>query len=771
MSYPVPEHEETRLKALGRLNILGTDSEEKFDQVADTAREFLGTKYSALNFISDDLQWSKASCRIDVGEVPREDSFCAHVVGEDQMLVVEDTESDQRFANNPQVTGFPHIRSYAGAPLTVQGQNVGTLCVFDDQPRSFTEKDRGLLRELATLVTELLKARLQTYQVQYLSSALEQVDEPVSVIEGDPDTPSQMEITWVNQAYVASVGADREALVGTIPWIFEELETGSEMRTEVRSALQDERSLRGETSGRPEEEAPYYVAWLLAPVRDEEGQVTHWILVQRDITDRRVREEQLEYRATHDPLTGLLNRSAIEEQVQRAIHTEGEAGALLYLDLDKFKQVNDTYGHSAGDQLLKQVAGVLREALRKRDAVGRVGGDEFVAWFSPPIDGETAERITERIIGAFDEPFDIHGEHLLVDFGIGLVQDISPYNTAEAALEDADIAMYEAKQSPDRTYVAHDPVRTDPTGAAGAEGNGTEGAEDGVAGSGVGRSGVGGSGVAGAREPRNGTPSSQRRLSPLIQEATEEGGFETFLHPIVRLSDGTLAGFEVLARWRRHNGELAPPGDFLEVAEETGLIVPIGRQVLEGGCQALQKLRDGAASDLSVTLSGNFSRREFFQKETYEFIDRMLDTYGIPSGNFTMEITERLTEDESEGDSMPVEELKSLGVNVEIDDFGTGYSSLHSLMEFPADGLKIDKGLTAEIATGERGHNIARSVIEMGRSLDLYVTAEGIETPEQLSVLRELGCHYGQGFLFSEPVPVEEAESLANTFPRDLLSL
>lgn len=784
MSYPVPEHEETRLKALGRLNILGTDSEEKFDQVADTAREFLGTKYSALNFISDDLQWSKASCGIDVGEVPREDSFCAHVVGEDQMLVVEDTESDQRFANNPQVTGFPHIRSYAGAPLTVEGHAVGTLCVFDDRPRSFTEKDRGLLRELATLVTELLKARLQTYQVQYLNSALEQVDEPVSIIEGDPSGPEEMEITWVNQAYVASVGADREALVGTVPWVFEELETGSEMRTEVRSALQDERSLRGETSGKPEGEAPYYVAWLLAPVRDEEGQVTHWISVQRDITDRRVREEQLEYRATHDPLTGLLNRSAIEERVQRAIHTEGKAGALLYLDLDKFKQVNDTYGHSAGDQLLKQVAGVLREALRQRDAVGRIGGDEFVAWFSPPISAETAERITERIIGAFDEPFDIQGEQLAVDFSIGLVQDISPYNTAEAALEDADIAMYEAKQSPDRTYVAHDPARADPAEAAGAEGDGAGGA--------------------GAREPRNGTPSSQRRLNPLIQEATEEGGFETFLHPIVRLSDGTLAGFEVLARWRRHNGELAPPGDFLEVAEETGLIVPIGRQVLEGACQALQKLRNEMAAGLSLTLSGNFSRQEFFQEETYEFIGRLLETYEIPPESFTMEITERTCEGESEGDSMPARELKALGLSVEIDDFGTGYSSLRSLMKFPADGLKIDKSLTSEIteitaapetaeaseaagasgtaelsetaepsgtAAEGQGRQIARSVIEMARSLGLYVTAEGIETSEQLSVLRELGCDYGQGFLFSEPVPAEEAESLADTFPRDLSSL
>lgn len=727
MSYPVPENEVGRLEMLSRLNILDTKPEEQFDQVADTAREFLGAKYSAVNLISEDLQWSKAACGIEVETVPREHSFCAHAVGEDEVLVVEDAESDERFADNPLVTTSPHVRFYAGAPLTVQGHNVGTLCVFDDQPRSFTEKDRRLLKELAMLATELLKARLQTYQVQYLNSALEQVDEPVSVIEGDPDTPSQMEITWVNQAYVTSVGSDRDSLIGSVPWVFEELGEGSEMRAEVRDALRDERSLRGETSGKQERGAPYFVAWLLAPVRDNEGRVTHWVSVQRDITDQRMREEQLEYEATHDLLTELLNRSAIEARIQGAIDTKGEAGALLYLDLDKFKQVNDTLGHSAGDQLLKKIARVLDGAVRKQDAVGRIGGDEFVVWFSPPINEETAEQVTKRIIRAFEEPFQIQGEQLTADFSIGLVQDITVYDTAEAALEDADIAMYEAKQSPDRTFVIHNPARS-------------------------------------------GAPLSQQRLNPLIQEATEDGGFETFLHPIVQLTDGSLAGFEVLARWRRHNGELAPPHDFLEVAEESGLIVPIGRQVLEGACQALQKLRNGTVLDLSVTLSGNFSRREFFQKETYEFIEHMLATYDLPPENFTMEITERITEEGEQNGLMPVKELKSLGVSVEIDDFGTGYSSLRSLLEFPADGLKIDKGLTSEITGDGRGYHIARSVVEMARSLDLYVTAEGIETEAQLSVLRELDCQFGQGYLFSEPVPVEEAETLVGTFPRDVSS-
>jgi diguanylate cyclase (GGDEF)-like protein/PAS domain S-box-containing protein len=295
--------------------------------------------------------------------------------------------------------------------------------------------------------------------------ALNQVDELVSIIDGAPNDLSKATITWVNQAYAQSVGAKPEDLVGTVPWIFEELEAGSEMRTEVKDAFQTGRALRGETSRERKRGGPYFVAWHLSPVRDEEGQVTHWISVQRDVTDRKMREEELEHRATHDPLTGLLNRSAIGERVEGAIDTKGDAGALLYLDLDKFKQINDTHGHSAGDQLLKQVADVLTEALRQQDAVGRIGGDEFVVWGSSPVGRETAEQIAERIIGAFDEPFEIQGEQVAVDLSIGLVPDLSAYDTAEAALADADDAMYEAKQSLGRKFTTHDSVRPADTGS------------------------------------------------------------------------------------------------------------------------------------------------------------------------------------------------------------------------------------------------------------------------------------------------------------------
>ncbi len=725
MSYPVPKNEPERLKAIERLNILDTEPEEPFDHIAETAKRVFDVEYSAVSLIPAERQWFKARCGIDFGETERENAFCTHAIAAGEMLVVEDTTSDERFGDNPLVVGEPNIRFYAGVPLTVEGLDVGTLCIFDDAPRTFTESDREILARLARIATVLLEARLRTYQVSYLTAALEQVDEPVFILEGNPEAPSNAEIVWTNEEYTRLVGREPDELAGTTPWIFENLEEGSELESRVRRALQSGTPVRGETSGQNETGEAYFLAWLVAPVREENGQITHWASVLRDVTDQKVRESQLEYQANHDPLTGLLNRSAIEARIEAILESKESGGALLYLDLDRFKQVNDTLGHSAGDELLHKVAVVLSNLVREQDAVGRIGGDEFVVCCAAPIDEGTAEALAKRIREAFDQPFTVQGEQLGVGCSVGLVADISAYETAEAALGDADVAMYEAKQAPDRTVVTHN------------------------------------SSMSKDAEQR-------RRLDPLFRDTDEAEGFETFLHPIVALADGTLAGFEVLARWRREDGTLASPASFLDIAEETGSIVSIGRQVIEGGCRTLQRLRRDTAVDLSVTLSGNFSRREFFQTETYDFIEDLLDTYDLPAENFTMEITERLAEEGSDSRPESVQKLRSLGINMEIDDFGTGYSSLHTLLQFPADGLKLDKGLTSEITSGNPGYNVARSVVEMGHSLDMYVTAEGIETAEQLSALREMGCHYGQGYLFSPPVSAGDVGVLAERFPLDV---
>ncbi|MBB4090910.1 sensor domain-containing diguanylate cyclase [Salinibacter ruber] len=487
MSYPLPDDEGSRLDTLRRLHIYGTESEKEFDQVTDAAQTALGTQYSAVNLIYEDRQWSKATCGINLDEAPREDSFCARAMASGDTLVVEDLATDERFADNPFVTEPPNLRFYAGVPLTVEESDLGTLCVFDDEPRSFTQADRKLLEDLAGLASELLEARLQTYRVQYLNAALEQVDEPVSIIEGDPGDLDEMEVTWVNLAYAMSAPDGHGNPVGKAPWLFAKLEEVSELedvsdnapevgldadpkaksseRARIRSALQEKRPIRGETSRkrligsganveRPadaDEESsegePYVVSWLLAPIRNEDGQVTHWMTVHRDITGQKIREEKLEHRATRDSLTGLFNRPTIEDRLQGAIDSEDRTGALLYLDLDGFKQVNDTYGHGAGDQLLNRVARVLEGAVRKQDLVGRIGGDEFVIWLSPPTSREAAGQVGRRIVETCSEPVTIQGSELVVGASVGIEADLEAYETADAALKAADAAMYRSKKS------------------------------------------------------------------------------------------------------------------------------------------------------------------------------------------------------------------------------------------------------------------------------------------------------------------------------------
>ncbi|MFB6098998.1 MAG: GAF domain-containing protein, partial [Salinibacter sp.] len=285
MSYPVPANEPERLEALRRLNILDTDPEAPFDHITDVVQQLFDVRYATVTLLSSDRQWFKASCGLDVDETPREHSFCTYAILDDETLVVEDATADERFTANPLVTGAMNIRFYAGVPLSIDGVHVGALCVFDDAPRRFSDTDRILLEELAEVTANMLRARLQAYEVGYLTSALEQVDEPVCIIEGNPETPSDARLAWANEAYVAMSGTDKRELEHTTPWIFENLTSDPEVEDRVRRALKRGESVRGETAVRVEDREPHF-AWVLAPVRHDD-QITHWAAVLWDITEQR----------------------------------------------------------------------------------------------------------------------------------------------------------------------------------------------------------------------------------------------------------------------------------------------------------------------------------------------------------------------------------------------------------------------------------------------------------------------------------------------------
>ncbi len=437
--------------------------------------------------------------------------------------------------------------------------------------------------------------------------------------------------------------------------------------------------------------------------------------------DRQI--EQLRHEVFHDTLTGLPNRAALQEIVQRMIEgDESVLNALLYLDLDRFKLVNDSLGHSRGDQLLREVAGILQEAVREQDLVARIGGDEFAVCLPDVRSAEEVHQIANRIDQALNRPLELRERVVYTPASIGVVVGLSTYDTVEEVLRDADTAMYEAKGKVHQPFVMYEPSMTRRV---------------------------------------------EKRLSldTEVRQAVERKEFVPFFHPIVNLEDGSLKGVEVLARWMHPERGILSPSVFLSVTEVTGLIIPIGHQVLERACRVAGRLHDKHGDGFRFSLNANFSRVEFFRSETHSLLTRIFDNYDVRPSNFTMEISERTVEGITRKDESAIYDLKDLGVEIVLDDFGTGFSSLQSLRRLPVDGLKIDKELLEGTEHGDWDRDLVDLVITMGHTLEKSVTAEGIETTDQLDALRESGCTYGQGFLFATPVSAQELESLIDDAP------
>jgi diguanylate cyclase (GGDEF)-like protein/PAS domain S-box-containing protein len=724
MSYPTPSNEAERLDVLRRLHVLDTDPEPAFDRLTEIARRVFDVPYAAVSLVAEQRQWLKAACGWDRGSTARERSLCTHAVAAGEVLVVEDLNDDDRFADHPLTAPDASLRFYAGAPLTVKdGVHVGTLCVGDDRPRSLDASDRSLLSMLADAAADLLRARQENQTVHSLASALAQIEEAVLITEAEPLDPPGPRITWVNPACTEMTGYSADELIGNTPRMLQGPETDPDVLAEVRTSLEAEEPVRAETVNYRKNGTPYVVSWMLSPVYDDEGTLTHWASVQRDVTAQRLHEQHLEHAAAHDHLTGLLKRSGLDREIQSALDASTDsAGAVLFVDLDRFKQVNDSLGHSAGDDLLRAVATTMTAAVRDEDVVARIGGDEFAIWLPGQIGREAVLQVADRLVDALERPYAVQGHTVYVGASIGVVLTTTGYDQAEDILRDADTAMYRAKDAPNRSVKVHTPAMR-------------QAAEDTLV------------------------------LNTAVHQAVEDEQFEPYFHPIVRLDDGTLQGFEVLARWRRPDGDVVGPHAFLDAAETAGLMTDIGHQVIEGACRTLRELRDRPGAPVAVSLSGNFARAEFFRPETERFVADLLERYDIAPGDFTMEITERTVAAADAHHHETVQALRDLGVRIEVDDFGTGYSSLHSLLHFPLSGLKLGKELTSSLDEATGGRALLRSVVGAAEALDLSVTVEGIETPHHLSAVRDLGCTYGQGFLFARPVPAEALPNLLREAP------
>jgi diguanylate cyclase (GGDEF)-like protein/PAS domain S-box-containing protein len=451
-----------------------------------------------------------------------------------------------------------------------------------------------------------------------------------------------------------------------------------------------------------------------APMRSELGSVVGAVVVFRDITATREFDAKLQHMAEHDSLTDLPNRVLFNDRLSQAILAAKRYNkrlAILFLDLDRFKNINDTYGHSIGDRLLQSVAKRLSGCLRDSDTVSRLGGDEFVILFSEFSCPRDAGQTAEKIRSALNEPHDIDSHSLYVTASIGIVTYPEDGSDSETLLKNADLAMYMAKNSGRNSHQFFEPAMS-----------------------------------ASARR--------RQSLEDDLRRALKLGEFSLYYQPIVNLLTGQLSGAEALLRWQHPSRGLVPTKQLIAVAEDSGLIVPIGAWVIEEGCRRMQEwLRSGLHIG---RLSLNFSPVQLSSSDLVTIVGQALNASGLEPKRLELELTETALTRRSRSTVAALKALKLMGISLALDDFGTGFSSLSHLTHYPIDTVKIDKSFLQGLPGNQRNRSIVSAVLGMAKSLNMRVIAEGIETASQHEFLRKQDCFEGQGFLFSEALPSDQ---------------
>ena len=448
----------------------------------------------------------------------------------------------------------------------------------------------------------------------------------------------------------------------------------------------------------------------------------------RDITERKAFEDELHHHAFYDSLTGLANRRLLVERLDQALRRselDRKTHALIFVDVDRFKSINDSLGHVTGDGFLVAIATRLKGVVRSHDLLARFGGDEFVVLLEDVAGVDVAVAAARRICAAVEQPMVLpDGYELVASVSVGIALT-EPGKTADDVLRDADVAMYEAKAK--------------------------------------GRGGI----YKVFDQASMGTRSSERlQIEADLRKGLDRDELEVHYQPFYSLDDGRIVGAEALVRWRHPTNGLISPMKFIPMAEETGLILPLGRYVLDKACRQVRSIRDQLSVDLPISI--NLSPRQFQESGLLSHVAAALDATGLPSELLTFEITETMVMEDLSGAREVMKRLNRLGVRLAIDDFGTGHSSLAYLKQFPVHEVKVDRVFVQGVAENAVDSAIVRAVIDLANAMKISAVAEGVETKNQVAGLKRLGCVIGQGFYFSQPLRAAEFDQLlARHFARN----
>ncbi|WP_068957312.1 sensor domain-containing phosphodiesterase [Pararhizobium polonicum] len=704
--------EHGRLEALSTLWIAGTAPEPRFDTIVQLAAQLFETPMAFITLVEKDIQRFKATHGVDVPDIARSTSFCTHTIQSGDVFVVPDMQADPRFADNPLVTGTPFVRFYAGAPLvTADGFRIGALCIADTMPRhAFGERQQQTLKLLAAQVMEQMRLR----QEEIIRSTVMKFSDATGLALFSINAAGRIE--FVNRAALCLFGYEHGEMIGQpIDLIIPDRFRGAHHAGLARVLAGGTTKLIGKTvevmaRKRDQTEVPIEIS--LSLWNDERGVGMGAVI--RDISDRRDRDARLLRMANQDTLTGLSNRNRFESLLQEVL-SENRAATVALLDLDGFKDVNDSLGHAVGDALLQAVAVRLPSVLADDVTVARFGGDGFAVLFPEVATLDGALKAIGAVLSAFEMPFEVGGNVFQVTTTLGFALAPEHGADAEELLASADFALYRAKQAGGSTMLMFDP------------------------------------------EMRNDSLARRATQDELLR-ALQNGELVLHYQPQVSLTDGHVFGMEALIRWRHPEHGLMFPAAFLPALESSSLALPVGWWVLNEACrQAAEWLAQGHAP---IKVSVNLFAAQYRAGTLVQHVVDALAEHGLPPSALGLEVTETIALLNDDHAFAAVRALRDLGVDIAFDDFGTGYASLSSLQRFPLTTLKIDRSFISDMLDNRHDAAITRAMLTMGNELGLETIAEGIETEEQEIALRLLGCKAGQGYRYGKALPAEQAAVL-----------
>ena len=634
---------------------------------------------------------------------------CGNAIYREEAVFVADTLTDPRWENlRPLAVDFGLMACWS-IPIRGAGEKpIGTFALSSFERRAPSPFHRKMLEIGASIIGIVLERSRQADHIRLLNRAFDSSNEAIMI------TDAEGRIISVNQTFTATTGYTAPEVLGRNPRL---LSSGRHDQSFYRTMWQSIGQLghwQGEIWNR-RRNGEIYPQWInISTIHDDAGQLTHYLGVLSDITERKEAQEYIDFLSHHDALTGLPNRLLLKDRLSQAMaqaDRHGSKVALLLLDIDNFKTINDTLGHGIGDELLQAVAARLRKGMRESDTISRQGGDEFLLILPDAPDSQAIGRCMDELLNRLHSPFALRGQELTVSASIGAAIYPDDGENFETLFSKADMAMYNAKEAGRNTGAFFD-----------------------------------------AR--MNADARSNLRLHNDLARALERRELVLHYQPQVDLESGAIIGAEALIRWQHPEHGLLPPGQFIPLAEESGLIVPIGEWVLREACRQAAAWQNQGLPPLVMAV--NLSALQFKRGSLVLSVAEALAETGLEPGHLELELTESILIKDTENVLQTVQALRGMGIRLSVDDFGTGYSSLAYLKRFAVHKLKIDRSFVHNMADNPDDAAIVRAIIQMAKSLNLSTIAEGVEDPRLPDLLRQHGCTEAQGFLFARPLPADE---------------